>query len=121
MRHRKASDVAAELGLTRSGVSQALKRLRDIFGDPLFLRRPHGMAPTLPALAAASATGALVTLPSRIAPSFAPAFGLEVAMPPNAVRSFTIPTTSTLWHRRSDGDPRLGWLLSQSGAVSRPL
>ena len=38
LRHRKATDVAAELGLTQSGVSQALKRLRDIFGDPLFLR-----------------------------------------------------------------------------------
>ena len=51
IRHRKASDVAAELGLTQSGVSQALKRLRDVFGDELFLRRPHGMEPTATALA----------------------------------------------------------------------
>lgn len=51
LRHRKATDVAKELGLTQSGVSQALKRLRDIFGDDLFLRRPHGMEPTAIALA----------------------------------------------------------------------
>lgn len=51
VRHRKAVDVAADLGLTQSAISQALKRLRDIFGDELFLRRPHGMEPTATALA----------------------------------------------------------------------
>jgi DNA-binding transcriptional LysR family regulator len=51
LRHRKAAAVAGELGLTQSAVSQALKRLRDIFGDALFLRRPHGMEPTATALA----------------------------------------------------------------------
>ncbi|WP_245190871.1 LysR family transcriptional regulator [Jannaschia formosa] len=51
LRHRKALNVAAELGLTQSAISQALKRLRDIFGDDLFLRRPHGMEPTALALA----------------------------------------------------------------------
>lgn len=51
VRHRRATDVAAELGLTQSAISQALKRLRDIFGDELFLRRPHGMEPTATALA----------------------------------------------------------------------
>jgi DNA-binding transcriptional LysR family regulator len=51
LRHRKALDVAADLGLTQSAISQSLKRLRDIFGDDLFLRRPHGMEPTATALA----------------------------------------------------------------------
>ena len=51
VRHRKAADVAAELGLTQSAISQAVKRLRDIFQDELFLRRPHGMEPTTTALA----------------------------------------------------------------------
>lgn len=50
LRHRKAAQVAADLGLTQSGISQALKRLRDIFGDELFLRRPQGMEPTAIAL-----------------------------------------------------------------------
>jgi DNA-binding transcriptional LysR family regulator len=51
VRHRKARDVAAELGLTQSAISQSLRRLREIFGDDLFLRRPHGMEPTAVALA----------------------------------------------------------------------
>lgn len=46
MRTRKATTVAAQLGLTQSSVSHALKRLREVFGDELFLRRPHGLAPT---------------------------------------------------------------------------
>lgn len=46
MRHRKASMVASELGLTAPSISHALARLRDIFDDPLFLRRPHGLEPT---------------------------------------------------------------------------
>jgi DNA-binding transcriptional LysR family regulator len=50
MRHRKSTDVARELGLTQSAISQALRRLRDIFGDELFLRRPHGLDPTAVAL-----------------------------------------------------------------------
>lgn len=51
VRHRKAAAVATELGLTQSAISQALKRLRDVFRDELFLRRPHGMEPTAAALA----------------------------------------------------------------------
>ena len=51
LRHRKAVTVATELGLTQSAISQALKRLRDVFRDELFLRRPHGMEPTAAALA----------------------------------------------------------------------
>ncbi len=60
VRHRKAVDVAAELGLTQSAISQALKRLRDIFGDDLFLRRPHGMEPTATALALEAPVAAAV-------------------------------------------------------------
>lgn len=48
LRYRKALDVAAELGLTQPAISQSLKRLRDIFGDARFLRRPHGMEPPTP-------------------------------------------------------------------------
>lgn len=51
IRHGKAADVATEMGLTQSAISQALKRLREVFSDELFLRRPHGMEPTAVALA----------------------------------------------------------------------
>lgn len=60
LRHRKALDVAAELGLTQSAISQSLRRLRDIFGDELFLRRPHGMEPTATALALEAPVAAAV-------------------------------------------------------------
>lgn len=46
MRDRKAVTVAARMGLTQSSISHALNRLRDTFGDPLFLRKPHGLEPT---------------------------------------------------------------------------
>jgi DNA-binding transcriptional LysR family regulator len=60
LRHRNATLVAAEMGLTQSGVSQGLKRLRAVFGDPLFLRRPHGMDPTAVALTLEPAVAAAV-------------------------------------------------------------
>jgi DNA-binding transcriptional LysR family regulator len=53
LRARKLGDVARTLGLTPSAISHALARLRDIFGDPLFVRRPHGVEPTARALALA--------------------------------------------------------------------
>lgn len=37
---------ARRLGLTQSTVSHALRRLRDLTGDPLFQRRPDGLTPT---------------------------------------------------------------------------
>jgi len=43
---RRASAVANQLGLSPSAVSHALARLRDVFGDPLFIRRSHGLEPT---------------------------------------------------------------------------
>ena len=50
MRLRKASDVADHMGLTQSSISHSIKRLRDAFGDPLFLRTPKGMEPTAVAI-----------------------------------------------------------------------
>ncbi len=50
MRHRKAVTVAAEMGVTQSSISHSLRRLRDVFQDPLFLRHPHGLEPTAYAL-----------------------------------------------------------------------
>jgi DNA-binding transcriptional LysR family regulator len=46
LRHRRTTDAAKRLGITQSTVSHALDRLRDLFGDPLFVRRPHGLEPT---------------------------------------------------------------------------
>ena len=46
MRHRQATAVGREMGLTQPAVSHALKRLRNLYNDPLFLRRAHGLEPT---------------------------------------------------------------------------
>lgn len=42
----QTTEVARRLGLSQSAISHALSRLRDVFDDPLFIRRPHGLEPT---------------------------------------------------------------------------
>lgn len=73
-----------------------------------------GLPAFLPALAAAAASGALVTLPARVARSFAPGFGLVTAEPPIPVRRFPV---SVFWHRRNDTDPRTNWVRQQVRAL----
>lgn len=50
MRHRKLTVAARRLGFTQSAVSHHLRRLREIFGDELFIRRPAGVQPTARAI-----------------------------------------------------------------------
>jgi DNA-binding transcriptional LysR family regulator len=50
VRQRRTTVVAERLGLTQSAISHALARLREIFEDPLFVRRPNGLEPTQRAL-----------------------------------------------------------------------
>ncbi len=46
LKHRNVTRAAAALEMSQSGVSHALSRLRDFFGDPLFVRNGAGVAPT---------------------------------------------------------------------------
>lgn len=46
-RERNLTRAAENLGLTRPAVSLALRRLRDELQDPLFIRKPHGVEPTV--------------------------------------------------------------------------
>lgn len=46
LRERRVSLVGETLGMSQPAVSNALRRLRDLLGDELFLRTPRGMAPT---------------------------------------------------------------------------
>jgi len=46
MRHRSATLVAKEVGLTQPAISHSLKRLRKLYDDPLFLRKSNGLEPT---------------------------------------------------------------------------
>jgi DNA-binding transcriptional LysR family regulator len=45
-RERQLSAAASRVGLSQPAASQALSRLRDALGDPLFVRRGRGMEPT---------------------------------------------------------------------------
>src|ERR1700761_5840610 len=74
-RRGRTTAEAAHLGLSQSAVSHALGRLRDLFGDPLFLRKPHGLAPTRRALELAPRIEALIDMMGaavRPAPGFDP-------------------------------------------------
>lgn len=46
LRSRSVTAAAAQLALTQPAASNALARLRAVFGDALFLRTPQGMEPT---------------------------------------------------------------------------
>lgn len=50
VRRRKLADVAATLGVTQTAISHSVVRLRHIFEDELFIRRPHGVEPTARAI-----------------------------------------------------------------------
>jgi DNA-binding transcriptional LysR family regulator len=60
LRLRRTTLVAERLRLSQSAVSHALGRLRRLFGDPLFVRRPHGLEPTRHALELAPRVDALL-------------------------------------------------------------
>ncbi|MCW7536957.1 LysR family transcriptional regulator [Aquabacterium sp. A7-Y] len=60
MRERRATLVGERLCLSPSAVSHSLARLRELFDDPLFERRPHGLEPTPHALELAPLVDALL-------------------------------------------------------------
>lgn len=53
LREGSVSRAASRLFLSQPAVSASLKRLREVFGDPLFTRTGHGIVPTPRALALA--------------------------------------------------------------------
>ncbi|MBF9033970.1 LysR family transcriptional regulator [Rhodobacterales bacterium HKCCE2091] len=46
LEERSVTRTGERLGRTQSAVSNALKRLRDLIGDPLLVRTPEGLSPT---------------------------------------------------------------------------
>jgi DNA-binding transcriptional LysR family regulator len=62
LRRRRAREAGWQLGLSQPAVSHALSRLRELFDDPLFLRRPHGLEPTARALELGPRIEALIEL-----------------------------------------------------------
>jgi DNA-binding transcriptional LysR family regulator len=60
LRLRRTTAVAQKLGLSQSAVSHALSRLRELFGDALFVRKAYGLEPTRHALELAPRVDALL-------------------------------------------------------------
>lgn len=60
LEERSATRAAGKLGVTQSAVSNALGRLRGIFGDPLLVRHARGLTPTPRAQALAPRLAALL-------------------------------------------------------------
>ncbi|MTI14352.1 LysR family transcriptional regulator [Sansalvadorimonas verongulae] len=69
------SRAADRLCLSQSAISRSLGRLRDIFSDDLFIRRPHGLQPTTRAVELKSELGDALGMVSRVItpPEFDPA------------------------------------------------
>jgi len=65
-RTRRTTEAARRLRVTQSTVSHALARLRDLFGDPLFVRRPHGLEPTQRALELAPRIDGLIDMAGAV-------------------------------------------------------
>jgi DNA-binding transcriptional LysR family regulator len=81
-RTRNLTAAGSQLGLTQPAVSRGLGRLREMYGDALFVRQQRGVAPTPFADAlAAPVTSALDTLRSTLVP---PTF--DHAVQPRAFR-----------------------------------
>lgn len=59
-RSRRSTAAAERLDLSQPAVSHALGRLRDVLGDPLFLRKPTGLQPTARAIEIAPKVDALL-------------------------------------------------------------
>ena len=66
MRHRRTTAAAAELNVTQSAVSHSLARLRALFDDELFIRRPAGLEPTARALQLDEDAAALIAQAERL-------------------------------------------------------
>lgn len=76
LEEQSATRAARRLHVTQSAVSNALRRARGIFDDPLVLRRPHGLEPTPRGAALLPALSAWVEEARRLVsepPSFDPA------------------------------------------------
>jgi DNA-binding transcriptional LysR family regulator len=84
LRQRRTTLAAERLGLSQSAVSHALSRLRVLFGDPLFVRRPYGLEPTRHAIELGPRIDELLA-------AMADALGLSAGFEPrSATRGFRI-------------------------------
>jgi DNA-binding transcriptional LysR family regulator len=88
---RHVGRAAERLALTQSAASHALGRLRNLFGDPLFVRHPKGVEPTARALALAPAIADILNRAQSVlaSPVFDPMLACSFTI---ATIDLTIPT-----------------------------
>ncbi len=84
LEERSATRAAARLHVTQSAVSNALRRARAIFGDPLVVREPHGLSATPRAASLAPALRAWLEEAQRLVR------GEERFEPRTSTRTFAI-------------------------------
>ncbi|MCQ4158667.1 LysR family transcriptional regulator [Roseomonas sp. GC11] len=101
LEERSVTRAAARLGLTQPAVSGMLTRLRDAFGDPLFIRAQRGIVPTPRAQElAAPLRQALSGIEAMLQPAaFDPAradFTLGIAATDYALRAILVPFMAAL-------------------------
>lgn len=101
MDERSVTRAAARLSLTQPAVSGILNRLRDSFGDPLFVRTPRGITPTPRALALTGPVKRVLAdieqllTPTDFDPASA-AFTVSVAATDYALRAVVAPFIAAL-------------------------
>jgi DNA-binding transcriptional LysR family regulator len=88
---RHVGRAAQRLALTQSAASHALRRLRAMFGDPLFVRHPKGVEPTARALALAPRIAEMLDSARAM---LTPFDGFD----PRQARSYTIATIDHTVH-----------------------
>jgi DNA-binding transcriptional LysR family regulator len=84
MHNRRTTVVAQRMGMSQSAVSHALARLREVFGDPLFVRRSDGLQPTHRALELLPKVEALIDL------AYQTVNGFETFDPASSDRQFRL-------------------------------
>jgi DNA-binding transcriptional LysR family regulator len=88
---RHVGRAAERLALTQSAASHALRRLRDLFKDPLFVRHPKGIEPTARALTLAPTINEILSRAQSLinSPVFNPALACSFTI---ATIDLTLPT-----------------------------
>ena len=101
-----ARETAGRLGLSPSAISHSLRRLRELFDDPLFTRKPHGLEPTFRARELHHGVKALLTQAEQlldVSRSFDPATAQRVfvlAAPEYVTAQVAAPLVQR-WKRRA--------------------
>jgi DNA-binding transcriptional LysR family regulator len=88
---RHVGSAAGRLGVTPSAVSHGLRRLRELFDDPLFLRTPKGVVPSARAVELASPIAEILARVKSVVGS------VQRFDPAVSARRFTVGASDATW------------------------